>query len=102
MTKGNNWTLPSWPALKAALKARALDPALPLMKALGYREFAAYLSGEIDRDQALTAAQQRTRNYAKRQSTWMRGQMTDWMRITATASEGQWRQFLALWPTLTA
>ena len=86
----------------AALKARALDPALPLMKALGYREFAAYLSGEIDRDQALTAAQQRTRNYAKRQSTWMRGQMTDWMRITATASEGQWRQFLALWPTLTA
>lgn len=84
-----------------ALAARNLDADLPLMKAVGYREFAALLRGEMSRAEALAAAQQQTRNYAKRQSTWMRGQIAGWPRIDETDAEGQWRRFLALNPGLT-
>jgi tRNA dimethylallyltransferase len=84
-----------------ALAARDLDPALPVMKAVGVREFASHLRGEIPLPAALAAAQQQTRNYAKRQTTWMRGQMADWPRLTEINAEGQWRQFLALNPALT-
>lgn len=84
-----------------ALMARNLDPALPAMKAVGVREFAACLRGEAALPEALAAAQQQTRNYAKRQTTWMRGQMADWPRLTEIDPETQWRQFLALNPALT-
>jgi tRNA dimethylallyltransferase len=84
-----------------ALAARALDPALPVMKAVGVREFAAHLRGETTLAEALAGAQQQTRNYAKRQTTWMRGQMADWPRLDEIDAERQWRQFLALNPTLT-
>jgi tRNA dimethylallyltransferase len=85
----------------AAFAARNLDPALPLMKAVGFRELAAHLRGEASLPDALAAAQQQTRNYAKRQTTWMRGQMADWPRLTEIDAEAQWRQFLALNPALT-
>jgi tRNA dimethylallyltransferase len=84
-----------------ALAARNLDPALPIMKAVGVREFSACLRGETALPQALAAAQQETRRYAKRQTTWMRGQMAGWPRLTEIAAEHQWRQFLALNPALT-
>lgn len=84
-----------------ALLARNLSPALPALKAVGYREFAAHLRGEIPLEAALSAAQMETRRYAKRQMTWMRGQMADWARIETLDPEAQWRQFLALNPGLT-
>jgi tRNA dimethylallyltransferase len=77
-----------------ALLARGLDPALPAMKAVGVREFAAHLRGERSLAEAVAAAQQETRRYAKRQLTWMRGQMAEWPRITAADPEGQWRELL--------
>ena len=86
----------------AALVARNLDPALPAMKAVGVREFAAHLRGETTLAEALARAQQETRRYAKRQATWMRGQMAGWPRIAALDPQDQWRQFLALNPALTA
>jgi tRNA dimethylallyltransferase len=43
-------------------------------KALGFAELAASRSGRISTDQAIIAAQQATRNYAKRQTTWFRNQ----------------------------
>ena len=58
----------------AALLARGLDPALPVMRAIGVREIAALVSGEIDRAACLARGQQATRNYAKRQYTWLRHQ----------------------------
>jgi tRNA dimethylallyltransferase len=66
----------------AAMEARGLDPSLPARKAVGYREFAAHLRGEITLDQALDAARQETRRYAKRQLTWFRNQTPDWERIS--------------------
>lgn len=85
----------------AALAARGLDPRLPAMKAVGLREFAAHLRGETDLTAAVDGAQRETRRYAKRQMTWMRGQMGAWPRLTGTDHESQWRQFIALEPGLT-
>ncbi len=60
-----------------SLLARDLDPALPAMRALGVRELAAWLRNESDRDASIAAAQQATRNYAKRQETWFRHQLPE-------------------------
>ena len=58
-----------------AIMALDLDPALPAMKALGLRELAAHLAGCMGLDEAIAAASQATRNYAKRQATWFRHQL---------------------------
>lgn len=84
------------------LMARNLAPDLPAMKAVGVRELAAHLRGESSLEAALAAAQQETRRYAKRQTTWMRGQMADWQRLGGLDPRDHWRQFLALNPGLTA
>jgi tRNA dimethylallyltransferase len=81
----------------AALAARKLDPALPAMKAVGVRELAAFQRGEVSLAEALDMAQRETRRYAKRQLTWMRGQMAEWPRLTAPDAEGQWTALRTLW-----
>jgi tRNA dimethylallyltransferase len=53
-----------------ALLTRALNPNLPVMRAIGVREIAAYLKGERTLDEATDAGRQATRRYAKRQYTW--------------------------------
>ena len=58
----------------AALLARGFDPALPVMRAIGVREVAGWLEGQLSRDEALLAGQAATRRYAKRQYTWFRHQ----------------------------
>jgi tRNA dimethylallyltransferase len=57
-----------------ALLARGLDPELPVMRAIGVPEIAAWLAGEIEADDVVAAGSQATRNYAKRQFTWFRRQ----------------------------
>ncbi len=65
-----------------ALLARNLDPALPVMRAIGVREIAGYLRGEWSLAEAEAMATQATRNYAKRQYTWFRRQPpAHWPRI---------------------
>jgi tRNA dimethylallyltransferase len=63
-----------------ALMARGLAPNLPAMKAVGVREFAAHLAGEMSLEAAVEATRQATRNYAKRQLTWFRNQTPAWGR----------------------
>ena len=50
------------------------DPSLPTMKAIGLRELAAHLRGELGFDEAIAQAKTATRHYIKRQLTWWRGQ----------------------------
>lgn len=47
----------------------------PDSKALGYAELRAHLAGEMKLEDAIALAQQKTRNYAKRQTTWFKNQM---------------------------
>ncbi|WP_303831097.1 tRNA (adenosine(37)-N6)-dimethylallyltransferase MiaA [Asticcacaulis taihuensis] len=57
-----------------ALMDKGLEPDWPIMRVLGLMEFVAYLKGESSLEDALALARQKTRNYAKRQSTWFRNQ----------------------------
>jgi len=70
-----------------ALLARNLDPGLPAMKALGVADLAAYLRGTMSFDEALAAAQQATRRFAKRQTTWFRHRLPEALRIDAKFSK---------------
>ena len=54
------------------LVARQLNPSLPVMKALGVGQLAAFLAGAIPLQEAVMLAQRDTRHYAKRQMTWIR------------------------------
>jgi tRNA dimethylallyltransferase len=68
-----------------ALLARHLPAHLPAMKAVGVREIAAWLAGRISRDEAIAAAQQATRRYAKRQYTWLRHRLSSLPRLDIAA-----------------
>jgi tRNA dimethylallyltransferase len=64
------------------LLARSLNPDLPVMRAIGVPEIAAWLAGEIEADAVMASGSQATRNYAKRQFTWFRRQPpADWSRV---------------------
>lgn len=68
-----------------AFAARGLDPALPSMRPVGAPELFAHLAGEITLDEAAARARQATRNYAKRQMTWMRKRMKGWTPVAPQA-----------------
>ena len=70
------------------LMALGLDPALPAMRAIGVPPLARHLAGEIDRDEAVRIAQRETRNYAKRQLTWLRHQMPGFEPVGDPAEAG--------------
>ncbi|MGR6430395.1 tRNA (adenosine(37)-N6)-dimethylallyltransferase MiaA [Rhizobium sp. PAMB 3174] len=68
-----------------ALMKLNLSPQMPVMKAIGVRELAAMLAGDLTREQAAEQASAATRQYAKRQMTWFRNQMDDsWERRGTT------------------
>ena len=70
-----------------ALLPLEIDPNKPLMKALGVPELAAYLRGEMELEAAVSKAKQVSRNYAKRQLTWLRSQIPDAHILAAQYSE---------------
>ncbi|AKM06884.1 tRNA delta(2)-isopentenylpyrophosphate transferase [Pelagerythrobacter marensis] len=81
-----------------ALLGRRLNPELPVMRAIGVREIAAWLAGEMTREEAMSAGQLATRQYAKRQYTWFRRQPPqDWHR-TESYSDDLPRMFASLLP----
>ncbi|MBI3445485.1 MAG: tRNA (adenosine(37)-N6)-dimethylallyltransferase MiaA [Magnetospirillum sp.] len=70
-----------------AFEAQSHAPDLPISKALGLRELAALLRGEMGEQEAIAAARQSTRNYAKRQLTWFRHQLNASMVASEQLSE---------------
>jgi len=59
------------------LRARGdLTAAMPSMRAVGYRQVWSYLDGDCSWEEARTKAIVATRQYAKRQLTWLRGDPT--------------------------
>jgi tRNA dimethylallyltransferase len=69
-----------------ALAARRLDPLLPAMKAHGVPWLMSHLEGEISLADAAAEAKKDTRHYAKRQFTWFRHQLADWLRVDPAAA----------------
>ena len=65
------------------LAALKLDPSLPIMSALGVRPLLRHIAGDIDVAEAMQLAKAETRQYAKRQATWARGNMLSWTLVPA-------------------
>ncbi len=62
------------------LAARRLNPALPVMKAVGAPELLDHRAGRLSLEAAISLAKQSSRRFAKRQMTWFRNQTPDWPR----------------------
>ena len=76
---------------------RQLDPALPVMRAIGVREIAAWLKGDVTREDAIAAGQQATRRFAKRQYTWFAHQPPEsWPRYREALNDVTIAEPLAL------
>lgn len=74
-------------SVAARIETEALADSLPALKTLGLRELIAFSKGSLDLAGATAAAQQATRNYAKRQTTWFRGQFLAGYMITEKLNE---------------
>ncbi|MGZ5924184.1 MAG: tRNA (adenosine(37)-N6)-dimethylallyltransferase MiaA [Rhizomicrobium sp.] len=70
-------------AMEEALALENLDPELPAAKIIGRRELLALHDGAMVEEQAIERAVIATRQYAKRQDTWFRNQLSGWTRIDA-------------------
>jgi tRNA dimethylallyltransferase len=80
-----------------ALAARHLDPTLPAMKAHGVPWLIRHLNGEIALAEAVEGGKRDTRQYTKRQATWFRNQLPDFVWVEPErALAAVERQLLAL------
>jgi tRNA dimethylallyltransferase len=70
-----------------ALRARGdLDPDLPSLRSVGYRQLWSHLGGTCRLDEAIAAGQRATRNLAKRQLTWLRSDPA-WKQVRGLAEQ---------------
>ncbi|MEO1039754.1 MAG: tRNA (adenosine(37)-N6)-dimethylallyltransferase MiaA [Pseudomonadota bacterium] len=79
-----------------AIAERALDPQLPVMKAVGLPPLLDHLGGVLSLEAAIEQGARDTRRYAKRQFTWFRNQTPDWARITSLDPERSRAELRAL------
>jgi tRNA dimethylallyltransferase len=80
----------------ASLATRKLDPMLPAMKAHGVPWLLRHLAGEITLEEAAAGGKRDTRRYTKRQATWFRHQLPDWVWLPPGAAERMARDALAI------
>ena len=73
-------------ALEEARMLADLEPALPAAKLLGLRPLTAFAEGRLSRDQAIFEAVTATRQFAKRQMTWFRNRMADYVWLEPYSS----------------
>lgn len=64
-----------------AVRDAGIDATLPSAQALGFVQLAAHLDGRCTLDEAISRAVIATRQYAKRQRSWLRSRMADWQRV---------------------
>jgi tRNA dimethylallyltransferase len=63
-----------------------LDPALPAAKLLGLRPLVALAQGRTGQEAAISEAVTATRQFAKRQMTWFRHRMSEYVRLEPSES----------------
>jgi tRNA dimethylallyltransferase len=78
-----------------ALADLNLDPALPAMRAIGVRPLVSAARGETSLEAAAVAAKMETRQYVKRQETWLRRNMSSWMPVETKYMESYMREIFA-------
>lgn len=67
-----------------------LDPMLPSIRAVGYRQVWAYLDGQLDYQSMIERAVIATRQLAKRQMTWLRSIQMDFQYLVG--NEAPWQK----------
>lgn len=76
--------------VRGLLARRDLSAELPALRAVGYRQVAAYLRGECSREEMIERAIAASRQLAKRQLTWLRADASvHWLWDEAGDSLGQ-------------
>jgi tRNA dimethylallyltransferase len=70
------------------IAALGLDRSLPAMRAVGLPPLLEFVRGGIGLEEASRSAKTQTRNYVKRQTTWMRKNFITWRSIDAQFLEG--------------
>jgi len=80
------------------IESKEIDAALPAMRAVGYRQAWLYLEGRVTYDEMVNQAIVATRQYAKRQMTWLRGEQgLEWFAAEAPAFADKIRQRVERW-----
>ncbi len=79
----------------SALGALQLDPASPVMRALGVAPLLAAVRGQMQLAEAIAQAKAETRHYIKRQDTWFRKNMISWIPIVSQQMESNNAELLA-------
>jgi tRNA dimethylallyltransferase len=65
-----------------------IDPNLPSMQGLGYKEIAGFLNGDYGREGAIDLLKKNTRRFAKRQFTWFRADSrVIWINVSGRTVE---------------
>lgn len=77
------------------LRELQLDPSLPAMRALGVAPLLQHLAGELSCEAAAELAKTDTRQYAKRQITWLRRHMITWKWFNAQEMQSKLLQLIA-------
>jgi tRNA dimethylallyltransferase len=75
----------------ARLQAMQLDAGLPIMRALGVRALIDYIEGRASLEVASERAKTETRQYIKRQLTWLRRNMLSWKLVDLFEMESKFR-----------
>ena len=79
-----------------ALMSRGLQGNRTAMQAIGYRQVVEHLEGLRGRLQTIEEVKVRTRQYARRQGTWFRGQMDlEWLEVAADEPPAQTAERIA-------
>ena len=99
------WALPLARMVLPALPDDMADPSplhvgmdhsgLPAMRAIGVTPISAVLAGESTLEQAVSSGQAETRQYIKRQETWLKRHMIAWKCIKAQYLESNMRDIFA-------
>jgi len=79
-----------------ALLALGLPRDLPVFGALGVRFLAAFLEGEIVQEDAVDRGKVQTRQYVKRQETWLKRYMVAWIDVSAQQMERNGQEIIAI------
>jgi len=78
-----------------ALSLLQLDADLPAMRAIGVRPLLRLVAGEATVEQALDEAKAETRQYIKRQETWLKRHMISWKPVETKEAESYLRDIFA-------
>lgn len=78
-----------------ALAALNLDPSLPAMRAIGVAPLVAAVTGRASLEEAISQAQAETRQYLKRQTTWIKSHMITWKHVFTQLTDSNEAELLA-------